>query len=189
MYARRIHDETTVKPDDVEVFEEERSDEFSKYFSNEVKPKIMISTRPKCSRKLFPFIADLMQMIPNAFYYPRGKPPYPYIHYHLSQIFASYLNCDLYLIVTSANSSSLCEVLVVRYPYTYVRRYIHTNSKSANVVGTLLVEDLVKDASSKGFTHLMILAEKQKECNGYVWLDLTCTSFVYSLVHYVCTYE
>jgi ribosome production factor 1 len=72
LYARRIHDETTVKPDDVEVFEEERSDEFSKYFSNEVKPKIMISTRPKCSRKLFPFIADLMQMIPNAFYYPRG---------------------------------------------------------------------------------------------------------------------
>eukprot|EP01035_Chromulina_nebulosa_P027184 gene27184-35704_t len=98
----RIHDETTVKADDVEVFEEEKCDEFSKYFSNEVKPKIMISTRPKCSRKLFPFIADLMQMIPNAFYYPRGS---------------------------------------------------------------LLVQDLVKDANSKGFTHLMILAEKQKECN------------------------
>ena len=75
LFPSRIHDETTVKPDDVEVFEEEKSDEFSKYFSNELKPKIMISTRPKCSRKLFPFIADLMQMIPNAFYYPRGKLP------------------------------------------------------------------------------------------------------------------
>ena len=68
----RIVDETMVKVDDVEVFDE-KCDEFAKYFSNEVKPKIMISTRPKCSKKLYPFIADLMQMIPNAFYYPRGK--------------------------------------------------------------------------------------------------------------------
>lgn len=32
----------------------------------------MITTRPKCSSKLFPFIGDLMQLVPNAFYYPRG---------------------------------------------------------------------------------------------------------------------
>lgn len=69
----RLKDETTVKPDDIEVFEDEKDDEFAKYFSNELKPKIMISTRPKCSKKLFPLIADLMQMIPNAFYYPRGS--------------------------------------------------------------------------------------------------------------------
>ena len=68
----RIIDETTVRPDDDEVVGDERDDEFAHYFSNEKKPKIMITTRPKCSRKLFPFIGDLMQMIPNAFYYPRG---------------------------------------------------------------------------------------------------------------------
>lgn len=69
----RVKDETVVESEDVEVIGDEKDDEFAKYFSNEAKPKIMISTRPKCSRKLFPLIGDLMQMIPNAFYYPRGK--------------------------------------------------------------------------------------------------------------------
>ena len=68
----RLSEETTVAHNDDEIAGDEHDDEFSSYFSNEVKPKIMISTRPKCSRKLFPFIGDLMQMIPNAFYYPRG---------------------------------------------------------------------------------------------------------------------
>ena len=66
-------DETLVQPDDEEVIGDERDDEFAKYFSNEVKPKIMLTTRPKCSRRLFAFIGDLMQMIPNTFYYPRGE--------------------------------------------------------------------------------------------------------------------
>ena len=53
-------DETLVQPDDEEVIGDERDDEFAKYFSNEVKPKIMLTTRPKCSRRLFAFIGDLM---------------------------------------------------------------------------------------------------------------------------------
>lgn len=69
----RILEETMVQKNDDEVAGDEKDDEFAQYFSNELKPKIMITTRPKCSRKLFPFIGDLMQMIPNAFYYPRGK--------------------------------------------------------------------------------------------------------------------
>lgn len=69
-------DDTLVQPDDEEVAGDEADDEFAKYFSNEVKPKIMLTTRPNCSRKLFPFIGDLMQMIPNAFYYPRGMTWY-----------------------------------------------------------------------------------------------------------------
>jgi len=85
------------------VLGDEKDDEFAAYYSNEKKPKLMISTRPKCSRKLYPFIGDLMQMIPNAFYYPRK---------HFS------------------------------------------------------MEEMVKQAMDKGFTHLVILAEKQKACNG-----------------------
>mmetsp|Transcript_73404 Transcript_73404/g.144058 ORF Transcript_73404/g.144058 Transcript_73404/m.144058 type:complete len:303 (-) Transcript_73404:128-1036(-) len=96
-------DETLVQPDDDEVAGDEQDDEFAKYFSNETKPKIMITTRPNCSRKLFPFIGDLMQMIPNAFYYPRGKH---------------------------------------------------------------MVKPLCQYATNKGFTHLVILTEKQKACNG-----------------------
>ena len=98
----RLEDETAVKQYDDEVLGDEKDDEFHQYFSNEKKPKIMISTRPKCSKKLFPFIADLMQMVPNAFYYERKHN---------------------------------------------------------------LVKDLGEDAISKGFTHLIILGEKNKECN------------------------
>jgi hypothetical protein len=64
----REYEETTVKPDDDEVLGDENDDEFAAYFNNESRPKIMITTRPKCSRKMFPFIGDLMQMIPQAFY-------------------------------------------------------------------------------------------------------------------------
>jgi len=96
-------DETLVQPDDEEIIGDERDDEFAKYFSNEVKPKIMLTTRPKCSKRLFSFIGDLMQMIPNTFYYPRD---------------------------------------------------------------THLVKDLAQYANNKGFTHLIILSEKAKVCNG-----------------------
>lgn len=99
----REKDDTAVEGDDEEIAGDEKDDEFSKYFNNEVKPKLIISTRPKCSRKLFPFIGDLMQMIPNSFYYPRE----------------------------SRTVSEFC-----------------------------------KYANEKGFTHLVILAEKQKECTG-----------------------
>lgn len=75
-YIYYIIDETLIQPDDEEILGDEKDDEFAKYFSNELKPKIMLTTRPKCSRKLFPFIGDLMQMIPNCFYYPRGKKLY-----------------------------------------------------------------------------------------------------------------
>lgn len=99
----RKRDETLVQADDLEVLGDEKDDEFAAYYSNEKKPKIMISTRPKCSRKLYPFIGDLMQMIPNAFYYPRKQQT---------------------------------------------------------------VTEMATDAMQKGFTHLMILAEKHKQCNG-----------------------
>ena len=69
----RTADETTVKEDDAEVFNDEKDDEFAEYFNNDKAPKIMITTRPKCSRKLYPFIGDLMQMIPKAYYYPRKE--------------------------------------------------------------------------------------------------------------------
>jgi len=100
--SREIN-ETTVQVDDEEVFGDEQDDEFANYYANEKRPKIMITTRPKCSKKLFQFIGDLMQMIPNAFYYPRGN---------------------------------------------------------------FTVEQIAQFATNKNFTHLIILAEKNKICNG-----------------------
>lgn len=105
----RVTDETTVMSHDTEVMNDENDDEFADYYTNLVKPKIMITTRPKCSRKLFPFIGDLMQMIPNAFYYPRKDST---------------------------------------------------------------VHDMMKSADDKGFTHLIVLSEKEKACNGLLLIHL-----------------
>jgi ribosome production factor 1 len=46
-------------------------DEFSPYFSCVIKPKIIITTRPRPSAELFHFISALLTLIPNSYYYPR----------------------------------------------------------------------------------------------------------------------
>lgn len=109
--SMREIDETTVAPNDDEVVGDEADDEFSEYYNNEKKPKIMITTRPNCSKKLYPFIADLMQMIPNAFFYPRES---------------------------------------------------------------LLVREMMAFAAEKAFTHIIVLSEKNKSCDGSVEILLTC---------------
>ena len=67
----RKADVTTVDPGDEEVRAEQEQDEFARYFTNKRKPKIMVTTRPRPSRHLFPFMSDLMTMLPNTFFYPR----------------------------------------------------------------------------------------------------------------------
>ncbi|GBG33058.1 Ribosome production factor 1 [Hondaea fermentalgiana] len=69
--STREADNTVVAPDDEEVLADEEQDEFSEYFANLKKPKIMITTRPRPSSSLFKFISDLMLMFPNSFFYPR----------------------------------------------------------------------------------------------------------------------
>jgi len=101
----REFDKTTVSPDDEEVFADEAEDEFAPYFQNEKTPKIMITTRPRPSGKLFAFIGNLLEMLPNAFFYPRKT-------FHMKQI---------------------CQWAV-----------------------------------NKNFTHLFVLSEKQKVCNGII---------------------
>lgn len=101
--SSREIDETCVNINDEEIIEDEKDDEFAKYFSNEAKPKIMITTRPKCSKKLYDFIGDLMKLIPNSFYYPRK---------------------------------------------------------------TYTITDMTKFANEHSFTHLVVLSEKLKSCDG-----------------------
>ena len=70
----RESDETVVQADDHEVLADEEDDEFAAFFRNEKKPKVMITTRPLPSKKLFPFIAELMGLLGSrAFYYPRKR--------------------------------------------------------------------------------------------------------------------
>lgn len=64
-------DETVVQPEDEEVLADEAEDEFQSYFAGDRTAKILITTRPRPSRELFHFVGDLMQLIPNAYFYPR----------------------------------------------------------------------------------------------------------------------
>jgi ribosome production factor 1 len=96
-------DETVVQPDDEEVLKDEVEDEFQPYFSGERTPKLFITTRPRPSKELFHFVGDLMQMIPNAFFYPRRS---------------------------------------------------------------FEVKEICRQAQEGGFTHVCILSEKSKVCNG-----------------------
>lgn len=83
----------------------------------------MVTTRPKCSKKLFTVVGDIMQMIPNAFYYPRGTS----ISHHNP-------------------------LLLIYRMFTYT--------------GTYEVNDMAQFAISRNFTHLFVLLEKDKVCNG-----------------------
>mmetsp|Transcript_1578 Transcript_1578/g.3357 ORF Transcript_1578/g.3357 Transcript_1578/m.3357 type:complete len:226 (+) Transcript_1578:190-867(+) len=62
---------TTVQPDDDEILADEAEDEFAPYFSDEIRPKILLTTRPCPSAELFHFISDLMRFFPQLYYYPR----------------------------------------------------------------------------------------------------------------------
>lgn len=66
-------DETVVQDDDEEVQQAEAVDEFSSYFEGEIRPKILITTNYKPTKRMIDFIRDLLQLIPNSFYYSRRR--------------------------------------------------------------------------------------------------------------------
>eukprot|EP00339_Tiarina_fusa_P002394 CAMPEP_0117035580 /NCGR_PEP_ID=MMETSP0472-20121206/25256_1 /TAXON_ID=693140 ORGANISM="Tiarina fusus, Strain LIS" /NCGR_SAMPLE_ID=MMETSP0472 /ASSEMBLY_ACC=CAM_ASM_000603 /LENGTH=291 /DNA_ID=CAMNT_0004745083 /DNA_START=148 /DNA_END=1020 /DNA_ORIENTATION=- len=56
---------------DEEVAADEAEDEFASYFESATPPKVLVTTRPRPSQKLFYFIADLQKLIPALHFYPR----------------------------------------------------------------------------------------------------------------------
>ncbi|GMF43709.1 unnamed protein product [Phytophthora fragariaefolia] len=105
---------------DEEIEADERDDEFASIFGNEETPKLMITTRPFPSGELYHFIKDLMDLLPNSFYYKRG---------------------------------------------------------------TFDIKEIVQFATNKKFTHLVVLSEKSKICNGCVVIclfSLCCVQLTYS---------
>lgn len=105
----------------------------------------MVTTRPKCSKKLFTVVADIMQMIPNVFYYPRG-----FLH--------------------------------LRYFYnTCVFISLHF------ATGTYEVNDMAQFAISRSFTHLFVLLEKDKVCNGLLVTHLPVGPTAFFRLSSFCT--
>ncbi|RHY12460.1 hypothetical protein DYB38_000737 [Aphanomyces astaci] len=96
---------TMISAEDEEIVGDEQDDEFASIFAAEETPKIMWTTRPFPSADLYPFVQNLMEFVPNSFYYKRG---------------------------------------------------------------TYDIKDICKFAGNKEFTHVGILSEKEKTCNGLV---------------------
>lgn len=68
-------DDTVVQPGDEEVMRDEAEDEFAPYFSGAKAPKLMITTKQVPSAKIFETISELLNAVPNSFYYRRGLFP------------------------------------------------------------------------------------------------------------------
>lgn len=100
--TREVQD-NYVDDNDEEIQNDQMQDEFQAIYSNDTTPKIMITTRPQPSADLYQFIQELMDLIPNSFYYKRG---------------------------------------------------------------TYDIKDICRFAGNKKFTHLIVLSEKSKLCNG-----------------------
>jgi len=74
--AMREPDETIVPPDDSEVEDDEALDEFEKYFKGDTPPKILVTTQKRPSSKCFDFLKELINVVPNMYYYPRKDFPF-----------------------------------------------------------------------------------------------------------------
>lgn len=62
----RTADETVVLPDDEEVIQDEKTDEFASYFERQVTPKVLLLTVKKPSAKTVLLLNELNRCIPNS---------------------------------------------------------------------------------------------------------------------------
>lgn len=67
----RLPEDSIVTEDNQEIKIDESLDEFAKYYSGEVTPKVLITTKKKSSQKLVSFCNEFIGVIPNLEYYDR----------------------------------------------------------------------------------------------------------------------
>lgn len=105
--TREVED-TMVQPDDEEVMADEAEDEFAAYFRDELRPKILITSRPKPSAELFTFVRDLMRFIPKMFYYPRKQ-------YSVKEICAFATNKQFTHLIVLSEKSKVCNGMIISH--------------------------------------------------------------------------
>jgi ribosome production factor 1 len=62
-----------VPSDDLDVIQDETSDQFASYFREGVIPKLLITTSRIASKTSYEFAAELVDVFPNSQYIRRGK--------------------------------------------------------------------------------------------------------------------
>ncbi|KAL3309185.1 Ribosome production factor 1 [Cichlidogyrus casuarinus] len=67
----RVPDETTFEKEDVDIATEEDADEFSRIYSGEIEPKILITYSDRACAKTMGFCKELTRIFPNSTFIPR----------------------------------------------------------------------------------------------------------------------
>jgi ribosome production factor 1 len=100
--------EATMVLGDLEVAADESGDEFASYFQSSTPPKVLITTRPRPSRKLFFFIADLQCLIPASHFYPRQQ-------YSVKEICAFAANRDFTHVIVLSEKAKHCNGMTISH--------------------------------------------------------------------------
>ena len=113
--------EPTMVMNDPEVAADEAEDEFARYFRSETPPKVLVTTRPRPSQKLFHFIADLQRLVPKLHCYPRQK-------FSVKEICQFAANRDFTHVIILSESSKQCNGMTI----SHIGRGSSSNSAEDN---------------------------------------------------------
>lgn len=100
--------EATMVMQDPEVAGDEAEDEFARYFQSATPPKVLVTTRPRPSNKLFHFIADLQRLIPKLHFYPRKS-------FSLKEICRYASNRDFTHVIVLSENAKHCNGMTISH--------------------------------------------------------------------------
>jgi ribosome production factor 1 len=100
--------EPTMVLQDPEVAADEAEDEFARYFHSETPPKVLVTTRPRPSQRLFFFIADLQRLIPKLHFYPRKS-------FSLKEICQFAANRDFTHVIVLSENAKHCNGMTISH--------------------------------------------------------------------------
>jgi ribosome production factor 1 len=106
--TREVEPTLVLQQKDEEVFRDEAEDEFARYFQSSTPPKVLVTSRPRPSQRLFYFIADLQRLIPALHFYPRK-------HFSLKEICAFAQNRNFTHLVVLGESAKHCNGMTISH--------------------------------------------------------------------------
>ena len=108
----REKDETMIdnKEHDDEIEAEEKDDEFAEHFDKSRPPNVLLTTSYKCTKVMYKFMADMLEVFPAATYYKRKG-------YHLKKIIDYASNREFTdLVVFNEDRKKVNGMLVIHLP-------------------------------------------------------------------------
>jgi ribosome production factor 1 len=108
----REKDETHIDAsvEDSKVIDEEKDDEFAEHFANMRPPNVLITTSYTCTKVMYKFIADMLEVFPAATYYKRkGYPLKKIVEYAKNREFTD-------LVVFNEDRKKINGMIVIHLP-------------------------------------------------------------------------